>query len=107
MIARSRRQLAPLTAEGKRYLVRDHMAAIVQLALALGFARSLGWLNAWLYGGLLVAAKVTSALLLTRINPAVVNARGARHLCLLKTSSTPQSLTFPRSRQASLPRGLA
>ena len=73
------RQLAPLTAEGKRYLVRDHMAAVVQLALALGFARSLGWFNAWLYGGLLVAGKVTSALLLTRINPAVVNARGVRH----------------------------
>lgn len=79
MIARSRRQLGPLTAEGKRYLARDHTAAVVHLALALGFARSLEWLNAWLYRGLLVATKVTSALLLTRINPAVVNARGARH----------------------------
>lgn len=70
---------APLEAEGKRYLIRDHMAAVIQLALALASARTLGWYNAWLYASVLLAVKVSSALILSRVNPAVLNARGTRH----------------------------
>lgn len=68
----------PLSAEGKSYLIRDHMAALIQLALALGTARTIGWLNAWLYVALLLGVKLGSALVLTRMNPAVLNARGTK-----------------------------
>lgn len=54
------------------------MAAVIQLALALGAARTLGWYNAWLYASVLLVVKVSSALILTRANPAVLNARGTR-----------------------------
>lgn len=68
----------PLALEGKRYLVRDHIAAVIQVALALGAARALDWYNAWLYAAVLLAVKLSSALILTRINPAVLNARGTK-----------------------------
>lgn len=68
----------PLTLAGKRYIVRDHISAIVQVALALGAARTLEWDNAWLYGAMALAAKVGSAILLARVNPAVLNARGTK-----------------------------
>ncbi len=68
-----------LTVDGKRYLVRDHVTAVLQVVLALGFAGTLAWYNAWLFGTVLLAGKIVSALLLVRVNPAVVNARGTRH----------------------------
>jgi protein-S-isoprenylcysteine O-methyltransferase Ste14 len=68
----------PLALEGKRFIVRDHITAVVQLALALGAARALDWYNAWLYVSVLLAIKLSSALILTRVNPAVLNARGTK-----------------------------
>jgi protein-S-isoprenylcysteine O-methyltransferase Ste14 len=69
----------PLASEGKRYVVRDPMAAVIFLALALGSARTLGWYNAWLYASVVLLIKVSSGLVLSRVNPAVLNARGTRH----------------------------
>jgi hypothetical protein len=69
----------PLTSEGKRYIVRDPMSAVVHLALALASARTLDWYNAWLYALVVLLVKVSSALILSRVNPAVLNARGTRH----------------------------
>jgi len=68
----------PLAIEGKRYIVRDHLAAVIHVALALGAARTLGWYNAWLYASVILAIKLSSALILTRVNPAVLNARGTK-----------------------------
>jgi len=68
----------PLTAAGKGYIVRDHLEAVLQLALALGSARTLGWYNAWLYAAALLIVKLSSAILLSRVNPAVLNVRGTR-----------------------------
>ena len=68
----------PLTLAGKRYVIREHLAAVVQLALALGSARTLDWYNAWLYGSFLLIVKLSSAVSLARVNPAVLNARGTR-----------------------------
>ena len=67
-----------LAAAGKRYIVRDNAAAVISLALALGAARSFVWYDAWLYAGVLLAVKVTTAVLLVRHNPAVLNARGTK-----------------------------
>lgn len=91
---------APLEAEGKRYIIRDHMVAVVQLALALASARALGWYNAWLYASVLLAVKVSSALVLLRVNPAVLNARGTRHAMSMHeriffSVFVPSSLAFP------------
>ena len=71
-------EVEPLTDAGKRYVVREHIAAFVVLVLALGSARTLGWNNAWLYAGLTLAIKSAGALVLMRVNPAVLNARGTR-----------------------------
>jgi protein-S-isoprenylcysteine O-methyltransferase Ste14 len=79
MIGQPDPRRAPLKVEGKRYIIRDHMAAVIQLVLALASARTLGWYNAWLYASVLLAVKVSSALILSRVNPAVLNARGTRH----------------------------
>ncbi len=68
----------PLTDAGKRYVVREHVGEFIAPALALGAARTLGWGNAWLYGGLVLAIKAASSLILMRVNPAVLNARGTR-----------------------------
>ncbi len=71
-------QKGPITQDGKRYLVRDHLGVLVHLGLLLGVAGELAWHNAWLYGGLMLVAKVISAAVLTRVNPGVVNARGTK-----------------------------
>ena len=89
-----------LRLEGKRYIVRDHMAAVIQLALALGSARTLGWHNAWLYASVLLAVKLSSALILSRVNPAVLNARGTRHAMSVRdriffSVFIPSSLAIP------------
>lgn len=63
---------------GRRYLIRDHVVVVVHLALLLGSARALGWNNAWLLAGLVLAIKVSSAVFTLRLNPAVLNARGTR-----------------------------
>lgn len=68
----------PLALEGKRYVIREHFAVVVHLALALGAARTFAWNNAWVYAGMILAAKVGSAILLLRVNPAVLNARGTK-----------------------------
>ena len=68
----------PLTLAGKRYIVREHLAAVLQFGLALGSARTLDWYNAWLYGAFLLIVKLSSAVSLVRVNPAVLNARGTR-----------------------------
>ena len=68
----------PLTIAGKRYLVWDHLAGVIQICLALGSARTLGWYSAWLYGAVILVAKIGAAGILVRINPAVLNARGTR-----------------------------
>jgi protein-S-isoprenylcysteine O-methyltransferase Ste14 len=68
----------PLTMAGKRYIVRDHVSAVILLALALGAAGVINWYNAWLYVAVVVAIKLSSALILTRVNPAVLNARGTK-----------------------------
>ncbi len=67
-----------LTKDGKRYIIRDHVAAVIVAALALGFAGTLQWKNAWLYGCAGLLLKLLSAVVLSRANPAVLNARGAR-----------------------------
>ncbi len=71
-------EVEPLTDAGKRYVVREHVGALIVLVLALGAARTLGWANAWLYAGLTLAIKSVGALVLMRVNPAVLNARGTR-----------------------------
>lgn len=71
-------RVEPLERAGKVYVVRDHFAAIVHVALLLGSARTLGWFNAWLVGALVLAVKASSALVLVRVNPAVLNARGTK-----------------------------
>ncbi len=68
----------PLALAGKRYIVREHVAAVLQLALVLGSARTLDWYNAWLYASVLLIVKIGSAVSLARVNPAVLNARGTR-----------------------------
>jgi len=68
----------PLAAEGKRYIVREHISSFVLLAIALGAARTLGWRNAWVYAGLILLVKMSTAIVVTRVNPAVLNARGTR-----------------------------
>jgi protein-S-isoprenylcysteine O-methyltransferase Ste14 len=68
----------PLALEGKRYILRDHMAALIQLALALGSARALDWYNACVYASILFPVKLSSAVILARVNPAVLNVRGRR-----------------------------
>ena len=72
------RRQEPLRPEGWRFIVRDHIAAVIQIGLALAAARSLGWYNAWLYAAVLFSVKLSTALLLTRYNPAVMNARGTK-----------------------------
>ncbi len=67
-----------LDAAGRRYLVRDHFAALIQLSLALLAAGTVGWYSAWLYGGLGLLMKVVSAAVLVQSNPAVLNARGTQ-----------------------------
>lgn len=67
-----------LRVEGKRYLVRDHLALVIHVALLLAGARTWGWLNAWLVAALILCLKLSSALINLRINPAVLNARGTR-----------------------------
>lgn len=79
----------PLTTAGKRYLVRDHFAAVIVLGLALGGARTIGWLNAWVYAALILAIKVSAAVVLLRVNPAVLNARGTK-----RAMSTRERLFF-------------
>jgi protein-S-isoprenylcysteine O-methyltransferase Ste14 len=69
---------ASLAAEGKRFIVRDHITAVVQLALALGAAWVIDWYNAWLYAAVLLAIKFGAAMFLTRVNPAMLNARGTK-----------------------------
>ncbi len=68
----------PLAAAGKQYIARDHVSALIQLALALGSARTLGWYNAWVYAAVILSVKLGSAMVLVRINPAVLNARGTK-----------------------------
>ena len=71
-------RVEPLAAAGRRFLVRDHFAAVVQVALALGAAGTLAWSNAWLYAAVLLVIKLTGTLVLVRVNPAVLNARGTK-----------------------------
>lgn len=67
-----------LTDEGKRYVVRDHMSAVILTAIALLSAWHIGWLSAWLYGAVGLALKLGAAVVLARVNPSVLNARGTR-----------------------------
>ncbi|HJL18618.1 MAG TPA: isoprenylcysteine carboxylmethyltransferase family protein [Sandaracinaceae bacterium LLY-WYZ-13_1] len=69
----------PLTAAGKRYVVRDHVSVVLVLGLALGAAQTLGWYNAWLYAAVMLAVKAGSAAILVRADPAVLDARGTKH----------------------------
>jgi len=68
-----------LRKEGKIYIVRDHISAVIQLVLLFATARTLGWYNAWLYAVLLFGVKLSNALLVSRYDPAVLNARGTKH----------------------------
>jgi len=68
----------PLAIEGKRYIAGDHLAAVIQIVLALAAARTIDWYNAWLYVAIVLALKLASALILMRINPSVLNARGTK-----------------------------
>ncbi len=69
-----------LDESGKRYVVGDHLAALIQPTLALLAAGTVGWCNAWLYGGLGLLTKTVSAAVLLRANPAVLNARGIKRV---------------------------
>ncbi|MGF1465770.1 MAG: hypothetical protein ACFCGT_06525 [Sandaracinaceae bacterium] len=44
----------PLTRDGRRDLDREHVAALLQLALSLAAGRTLGWWSAWLSGGVIL-----------------------------------------------------
>lgn len=69
----------PLERKGVVYVVRDHFAVVVHLALLLGSARVWGWYNAFVVAGVMLAIKSTTAIVCLRINPAVLNARGTKH----------------------------
>jgi protein-S-isoprenylcysteine O-methyltransferase Ste14 len=89
-----------LTKAGKVYIVRDHMAVVIHVALLLATARTLLWFNAWVMAGALLAIKSGSALVLTRVNPAVLNARGtkrelSRRERLFFAVLVPSSLALP------------
>lgn len=68
----------PLRPEGKRFIARELVAAVIELGLALAAARSLRWANAWLLAAVVLGLKVASALVLMRFNQAVLNARGTK-----------------------------
>jgi protein-S-isoprenylcysteine O-methyltransferase Ste14 len=63
---------------GKQYIVRDHLGVVIHVALLLAGARTFAWFNAWVVAGVMLAVKATTALVLTRANPAVLNARGTK-----------------------------
>lgn len=71
-------RVEPLDARGKQYIVRDHVQGVIHVALLLATARTFGWLNAWLVGAVVLAIKSVAAITLLRINPALLNVRGAK-----------------------------
>ena len=71
-------RVEPLDKRGKQYIARDHIQLAIHVTLLLATARTFGWFNAWLVGGVVGAIKSTTAVILLRVNPAVLNARGTK-----------------------------
>ncbi len=61
---------------GKKELVRVFLRIIPQLAILLISANNFYWINAWVFGALILTITLAYAIVVVRVNPEVVNERG-------------------------------
>ncbi len=67
---------ARLSLQGIRYLARDFAQTLIHLAVLLAAAGKMWWINAWVLAGMSLVYQASSALILLKYNPGLVNRRG-------------------------------
>lgn len=67
---------AGLTRDGRRGLAREGIGVLLHLTMLLLAAGTVRWPMAWLYGGWLMTTFVLRSVVLSRLNPDLLNRRG-------------------------------
>jgi len=64
---------------GVRYVLREQMRPTIYLLLMAVAAGTWKWWNAWVFAAVLQVTTIIYHIILVRVNPAVLNARGSKH----------------------------